>query len=61
MESDELGNDLVRIEEGFLVDEEAYVVNSDDVLGKLPTYRLSVRLFQKARNKIRRVITNSKR
>lgn len=34
MESDELGNDLVRLEGGFLVDEETYVVNSDDVLGK---------------------------
>lgn len=45
MESDELGNDLVRIDGGFLVDEETYVVNSDDVLGKLlptiPTHFLS--------------------
>ncbi|CAK1604509.1 unnamed protein product [Parnassius mnemosyne] len=32
MESDELGNDLVRLDNGFLVDEETYVVNSDDVL-----------------------------
>ncbi|CAH2075535.1 unnamed protein product, partial [Iphiclides podalirius] len=32
METDELGNDLVRLDNGFLVDEETYVVNSDDVL-----------------------------
>ncbi|XP_072940196.1 uncharacterized protein Nf-YB [Epargyreus clarus] len=34
MESDELGNELVRLDNGFLVDqdEETYVVNSDDVL-----------------------------
>lgn len=34
MDSDDLGNELVRLEGGFLVDEETYVVNSDDVLGK---------------------------
>lgn len=35
MEGDELGGDLVRLDNGFLVDEETYtVVNSDDVLGK---------------------------
>lgn len=34
MDNDELGNELVRLEGGFLVDEETYVVNSDDVLGK---------------------------
>lgn len=34
MEGDELSGDLVRLENGFLVDEETYVVNSDDVLGK---------------------------
>lgn len=38
MESDEIGNDLVRLDNGYLVDEEnnircEYVVNSDDVLG----------------------------
>ncbi|XP_075970888.1 nuclear factor Y-box B [Anticarsia gemmatalis] len=37
MESDEIGNDLVRLDNGYLVDEEnnircEYVVNSDDVL-----------------------------
>ncbi|XP_063361570.1 uncharacterized protein LOC134665816 [Cydia fagiglandana] len=32
MEGDELGNELVRLDGGFLVDEETYVVNSDDVL-----------------------------
>ncbi|XP_045764588.1 nuclear transcription factor Y subunit B-3 isoform X2 [Maniola jurtina] len=33
MESDELGGELVRLDNGFLVDEETYtVVNSDDVL-----------------------------
>lgn len=33
MDSDELGNDLVRIDNGFtLVDDETYVVNSDDIL-----------------------------
>ncbi|XP_026328492.1 nuclear transcription factor Y subunit B-3 [Hyposmocoma kahamanoa] len=32
MDNDELGNELVRLEGGFLVDEETYVVNSDDVL-----------------------------
>lgn len=35
MEGDEMGGELVRIDGGFLVDEETYVVNSDDVLGKL--------------------------
>lgn len=39
MENDEIGNDLVRLDNGYLVDEEnnircEYVVNSDDVLGK---------------------------
>lgn len=39
MESDEIGNDLVRLDNGYLVDEEnnircEYVVHSDDVLGK---------------------------
>lgn len=33
MENDEIGNDLVS--SGFLVDEETYVVNADDVLGML--------------------------
>lgn len=33
MEGDELGGDLVRLDGGFLVDEETYVVNTDDVLG----------------------------
>lgn len=37
MENDEIGNDLVRLDNGYLVDEEnnircEYVVNSDDVL-----------------------------
>ncbi|XP_050342957.1 uncharacterized protein LOC126768725 [Nymphalis io] len=32
MEGDELSGDLVRLDNGFLVDEETYVVNSDDVL-----------------------------
>ncbi|CAH2107036.1 unnamed protein product [Euphydryas editha] len=32
MEGDELGGDLVRLDNGFLVDEETYVVNTDDVL-----------------------------
>ncbi|KAM3961626.1 nuclear factor Y-box B [Aphomia sociella] len=32
MENDEIGADLVRIDNGFLVDEESYVVHSDDVL-----------------------------
>ncbi|XP_041976083.1 nuclear transcription factor Y subunit B-3 [Aricia agestis] len=32
MEGDELGSDLVRLENGFLVDEDTYVVNGDDVL-----------------------------
>lgn len=32
MEGDELGGDLVRLDGGFLVDEETYVVNTDDVL-----------------------------
>ncbi|CAD0198013.1 unnamed protein product [Chrysodeixis includens] len=37
MESDEIGNDLVRLDNGYLVDEEnnircEYVVNSDDVM-----------------------------
>lgn len=38
MDSDELGNELVRLEGGFLVDEETYVVNSDDVLGNTKKY-----------------------
>ncbi|XP_022121715.1 nuclear transcription factor Y subunit beta isoform X1 [Pieris rapae] len=32
MESDELGGELVRLENGFIVDEETYVVKSDDCL-----------------------------
>ncbi|CAH0728976.1 unnamed protein product, partial [Brenthis ino] len=32
MEGDELGGNLVRLDNGFLVDEETYVVNTDDVL-----------------------------
>ncbi|KPJ18363.1 Nuclear transcription factor Y subunit B-2 [Papilio machaon] len=33
MESDELGNEIVRLDNGFMVDEEeTFVVNSDDVL-----------------------------
>ncbi|XP_023936895.1 uncharacterized protein LOC112045065 [Bicyclus anynana] len=32
MEGEELGGDLVRMDHGFLVDDETYVVNSDDVL-----------------------------
>lgn len=34
MESDDLGGDLVRLDGGWAVDEETYVVNTDDVLGK---------------------------
>ncbi|XP_028025967.1 nuclear transcription factor Y subunit B-1 isoform X1 [Bombyx mandarina] len=32
MDSDELGNDLVRLDNGFLVADDTFVVNSDDVL-----------------------------
>ncbi|KAG6460812.1 nuclear transcription factor Y subunit B-1 isoform X1 [Manduca sexta] len=32
MEGDDIGTDLVRLGNGFLVDDETYVVNSDDVL-----------------------------
>ncbi|CAG9560696.1 unnamed protein product [Danaus chrysippus] len=32
MESDDLGGDLVRLDGGWAVDEETYVVNTDDVL-----------------------------
>ncbi|KAJ0179713.1 hypothetical protein K1T71_004304 [Dendrolimus kikuchii] len=32
MEKDELGNDLVRLDNGFFTDEVTYVVNSDDIL-----------------------------
>lgn len=35
MESDEIGNDLVRLDNGYLVDEETYVVTNEDILGKL--------------------------
>ncbi|CAG9132808.1 hypothetical protein JYU34_016923 [Plutella xylostella] len=32
MEGDEIGNDLVRLDNGYLVEDDSYVVNSDDVL-----------------------------
>ncbi|XP_026751196.1 uncharacterized protein LOC113511697 isoform X2 [Galleria mellonella] len=32
MENDEIGTDLVRLDNGFLVEEDSYVVHSDDVL-----------------------------
>ncbi|XP_059052445.1 uncharacterized protein LOC131850252 [Achroia grisella] len=32
MENDEIGAELVRLDNGFLVDEDTYVVHSDDVL-----------------------------
>ncbi|CAH0407911.1 unnamed protein product [Chilo suppressalis] len=32
MENDEIGNELVRLDSGFMVDEDTYVLNSDDVL-----------------------------
>lgn len=63
MESDELGNDMVRIDGGFLVDEDTYVVNSDDVLGKLlplmptlPTFMFSELNNETLTNGIPRVL-----
>ncbi|KAJ2946891.1 hypothetical protein O0L34_g16229 [Tuta absoluta] len=32
MDNDDIGTELVRLDNGFLVDEETYVVNTDDVL-----------------------------
>lgn len=41
MDSDPLGNDLVRIDNGYtLVEEETYVVNSDDILGKSTDFHI---------------------
>lgn len=52
MEKDELGNDLVRIDNGFFTDEVTYVVNSDDILGEYGTYQIR---YNKANRKVNNI------
>lgn len=34
MDGEEIGTEIMRLDNGYLVEDETYVINSDDILGK---------------------------